>query len=50
LLDAARSRIRDLVNSANGNDLQARLERDLGKLFFGETRRNPMVMVVLSGS
>jgi ribonuclease J len=50
LLDTARSRIRDLVNSANGNDLQARLERDLGKLFFGETRRNPMVLVVLSGS
>ncbi len=50
LLDTARSRIRDLVNSANGNDLQTRLERDLGKLFFGETRRNPMVLVVLSGS
>jgi len=50
LLDTARARILDLVNSANGIDLQARLERELGKLFFGETRRNPMVLVVLSGS
>jgi ribonuclease J len=49
LLETARTRIRDLVNSANGSDLQGRLERDLGKLFFGETRRNPMVLVVISG-
>jgi len=48
LLDTARARIRELVNSANGSDLQTRLERELGKLFFGEIRRNPMVLVVLS--
>jgi ribonuclease J len=50
LLESARARIRELVNSANGNDLQARLERDLGKLFFGETRRNPMILVILSAA
>jgi ribonuclease J len=49
LLETARSRIRELVKSTDGNDLQSRLERDLGKLFFGETRRNPMVLVVISG-
>jgi ribonuclease J len=50
LLETARSRIRELVKSASGNDLQSRLERELGKLFFGETRRNPMVLVIISGS
>jgi len=37
-----------VVAAARGDDLKSRLERELGKLFYAETRRNPTVLIVLS--
>ena len=48
LLAQARTRVGEVVAAARGDDLKSRLERELGKLFYAETRRNPTVLVVLS--
>ncbi len=47
LFDLARQCIREVVASADG-DLEMRVERELGKLFYGETRRRPMIVVFVS--
>lgn len=48
LLAQARTRIGEVVAADRDSDLKARLERELGKLFYAETRRNPTVLVVVS--
>jgi ribonuclease J len=48
LLNLARKRIQEVVASAKGDDLKAKVERELGKLFYAETKRNPMVLAILS--
>jgi ribonuclease J len=48
LLAQARTRVGEVVAAAKGDDLKSRLERELGKLFYAETRRNPTVLIVLS--
>lgn len=48
LLAQARTRVGEVVAAARGDDLKSRLERELGKLFYAETRRNPTVLIVLS--
>lgn len=47
LFRAARQRVRELA-SGGENALPERVERELGKLFYAETKRRPMVLVVAS--
>ncbi|HET7011530.1 MAG TPA: ribonuclease J [Anaerolineales bacterium] len=47
LFRQARQRVRELANGTE-NALPERVERELGKLFYAETKRRPMVLVVTS--
>jgi ribonuclease J len=47
LFRAARQKVRELA-SGKENGLPERVERELGKLFYAETKRRPMVLVVSS--
>jgi ribonuclease J len=47
LFRAARQKVRELA-SGKENGLPERVERELGKLFYAETKRRPMVLVVTS--
>jgi len=47
LFRAARQKVRELA-SGKENGLTERVERELGKLFYAETKRRPMVLVVTS--
>jgi ribonuclease J len=46
LLAEAQARIRQAVAAADGGDLAAAIERELSKLFYAETKRRPMVIVL----
>jgi ribonuclease J len=46
LIETAQARIRETVAAAGGNDLEGQVERDLSKLFYAETKRRPLVIVV----
>ncbi len=48
LFDAARARIRALAEGPNGVDLKAKVEKELGKFFYAETKRSPMIFVFSS--
>ncbi len=48
LMKRARKRIREQASHANGGDLQHRIEKDLSKLFYEQTRRRPVVVVFTS--
>jgi ribonuclease J len=48
LFDQARARIRALASSADGGDLRTRIEKELAKLFYAETKRSPMIFVFSS--
>jgi ribonuclease J len=48
LFGAARTRIRALAEAPNGVDLKAKVEKDLGKFFYAETKRSPMIFVFSS--
>jgi ribonuclease J len=48
LFGAARARIRTLAEAPNGVDLKAKVEKDLGKFFYAETKRSPMIFVFSS--
>jgi ribonuclease J len=48
LLAAARERIRHVAEASDGNHLEAEVERELSKLFYAETKRRPMVIVLAS--
>jgi ribonuclease J len=47
LLGAARQKVRELA-SGGENALPERVERELGRLFYAETKRRPMILVVTS--
>ncbi len=44
LFERARQRIRSLAESARGEELKSRIERDLAKFLYNETKRRPMVL------
>ena len=46
LMEAAQERIRQVVAGSNGNHVEAEVERELSKLFYAETKRRPMVIVL----
>jgi ribonuclease J len=48
LFDAARARIRTLAEGPNGVDLKTKVEKELGKFFYAETKRSPMIFVFSS--
>jgi ribonuclease J len=48
LLASARDHIRQVVESSDGHHLEAEVERELSKLFYAETKRRPMVIVLAS--
>jgi ribonuclease J len=47
LFERARARVGDLVTAPDG-DLKDRVERELAKFFYAETKRRPMVFVITS--
>jgi ribonuclease J len=47
LFDQALARIRSLVKNVNHEDLKARIEKDLAKFFYAETKRRPMILVFM---
>jgi ribonuclease J len=49
LLQAARQKVRELAGGSE-NGLPEKVERELGKLFYAETKRRPMVLVFTSSS
>ena len=46
LIAAARDRIRQVVEASDGNQGEAEVEREMSKLFYAETKRRPMVIVL----
>ncbi|MCH8337803.1 MAG: ribonuclease J, partial [Chloroflexi bacterium] len=48
LFEHARRRIRDLAKEADPGDLRDKIEKDLSRFFYAETKRRPMVMVFTS--
>lgn len=46
LLAEAQARIRQTVAATDGGDLSGAIERELSKLFYAETKRRPMVIVL----
>jgi ribonuclease J len=48
LFEHARERIRKLTLEGAGNDLKTRVEKELSKYFYRQTRRRPMVFVFTS--
>ena len=48
LFEQARTRIRDLAHEAEAGDLKDKIEKDLGRFFYAETKRRPMVLVFTS--
>jgi len=45
LFELARGRIRSMISEESNVDLKRRIEKDLSKFFYNETRRRPMVFV-----
>jgi ribonuclease J len=50
LLAMAEDKIREVVKRGNGNRLSERIEAALSELFFQETKRRPMIFVLLNGN
>ncbi|MCJ7513211.1 MAG: ribonuclease J [Anaerolineales bacterium] len=50
LFELARARIHELTAEATNGDLKARIEKDLSRLFFQTTKRQPMIFVFTSTS
>ena len=50
LMEAAQERIRQVVAASKGNHVEAEVERELSKLFYAETKRRPMVIVLSTAS
>jgi ribonuclease J len=44
LFELARQRIRKLAETTRGEELKERIERDLAKFFYNQTKRRPMVL------
>ena len=50
LFEHARRRIRDVAKDSDRAELREKIEKDLSKFFYAETKRRPMVMVFTSPS
>jgi ribonuclease J len=50
LFELARTRIHELTKQAENGDLKIRVEKDLARLFFQITKRQPMIFVFTSSS
>ncbi len=48
LFEHARMRVREIVARGNETEVKARVERELAKFFYSETKRRPMVFVFTS--
>jgi ribonuclease J len=48
LFEHARRRIRDLAKDADHGNLRDKIEKDLSRFFYNETKRRPLVMVFTS--
>ena len=48
LFEQARARIREIATNEDVSNLSARIEKDLAKFFYAETKRRPMVFVFTS--
>jgi ribonuclease J len=48
LFEHARRRIREVAKEADRGDLKDKIEKDLSRFFYAETKRRPMVMVFTS--
>jgi ribonuclease J len=48
LFEHARRRIRDVARESDHGDLRDKIEKDLSRFFYSETKRRPMVMVFTS--
>jgi ribonuclease J len=48
IFDQARKKIRDIVSKNGGTQVREKIERDLSKLFYAETKRRPMVLVFIT--
>ena len=44
----ARARIQEVATTAAKDDLENRIEKDLSRFFFAETRRRPTILVFAS--
>jgi ribonuclease J len=47
LFGEARKQIRELIAKADGGDIEAKIEKELSKFFYTETKRRPMIFVFL---
>jgi ribonuclease J len=50
LLQAAKTRIREVISDSSDGALERRVEEELSKFFYSETRRRPMIFVFASRS
>jgi ribonuclease J len=50
LFEQVEQRIQNLVESHDMDELSTRIEKDLSKFFYAETKRRPMIMVLTSQS
>ena len=48
LFEHARRRIRDMTNDSSDGNLKGKIEKDLSRFFYNETKRRPLVMVFTS--
>ena len=48
LFEQAKDRIRSVAQSQRGEEMKTRVEKDLGKFFYSETKRRPMVFIFTS--
>lgn len=48
LFERARGRIRDAAKEADSGNLRGKIEKDLSRFFYAETKRRPMVLVFTS--
>lgn len=48
MFDQVRSIVRNIVKSSNLEELNTRIEKDLSKFFYTETKRRPMIIVITS--
>jgi len=50
MFEQVRLKIQDLVKSSNEEDLNSRIEKELSKYFYAETKRRPMIILFTSES
>ena len=48
MFNEVRSKIKELVKSSDGEDLDTRIQKELSKYFYAETKRRPMIILFTS--